>query len=268
MTTPLRLCAILAHPDDECLGNGGALAKYAAEGVECSLVCATRGQRGRHYDPALPRPSDDEVGRVREGELRAAAHILGVRDVAVLDYMDGELDQADPREVVVAIVAQIRRLRPHVVITFDPYGAYGHPDHVAICQLVTAACALAASAQHDDGLEPHHVAKLYYKVETADVWDVYQKAFKKMGSTVDGVERLAVAWPDWSVTALLDTRAHAATVWSAIQCHQTQIAIYAGLRDLSITDHERLWGHQHYYRAYSTVNGGRRVETDLFEGLR
>jgi hypothetical protein len=89
-----------------------------------------------------------------------------------------------------------------------------------------------------------------------------------LGSSVDGAERQAVAWPDWSVTAVLDTRAHAETVWRAIQCHQTQIAIYAGLRDLSITDHERLWGRQHYYRAWSTVNGGRTQENDLFEGLR
>ncbi len=266
-TSP-RLLAILAHPDDECLGNGGTLARYAAEGIGVSLVCATRGERGRYFDPALPRPSDDEVGRVREGELRAAAQILGVRDVAFLDYTDGSLDKADPREAIGRIVAHIRRVRPQVVVTFDPFGAYGHPDHVAICQLTTAACALAASAGHDDGKPPHHVDKLYYKSETPAVWEVYQKAFKRLISTVDGVERSAVAWPDWSVSALLDTRAHAATVWRAIQCHQTQIAIYAGLRDLSDADHERLWGEQHYYRAYSTVNGGRRVEADLFEGLR
>lgn len=264
----LRLLAVLAHPDDECLGNGGALARYAAEGVACSLVCATRGERGRYFDPALSRPSDEEVGRVREQELRNAAAALGVRDVAFLDYIDGSLDQADPREAVARIVAHVRRVRPHVVITFDPFGAYGHPDHVAICQLTTAACARAASPDHDDGQPPHHVAKLYYKSETPAVWEVYQKAFKRMISTVDGVERSAVAWPDWSVSAVLDTRAHAATVWRAIQCHETQIAIYAGLRDLSDADHEKLWGTQHYYRAWSTVNGGRQTESDLFAGLR
>src|SRR5688500_10910784 len=139
--TALRLLGVFAHPDDECLGNGGALAKYSAEGVDCSLVCATRGERGRYYDPALPRPSDEEVGRAREQELRNAAAALGVRDVAFLDYIDGSLDQADAREAVARIVAHLRRVRPHVVITFDPFGAYGHPDHVAICQLATAACA-------------------------------------------------------------------------------------------------------------------------------
>ncbi|HUF12629.1 MAG TPA: PIG-L family deacetylase [Longimicrobiales bacterium] len=264
----LRLLAVLAHPDDESLGNGGALARYAAEGVETYLVTATRGERGRYFDPDRERPSDEEVGRVREAELRAAARELGVREVVFLDYVDGSLDRADPREAIARITAHIRRIRPQVVVTFDSFGAYGHPDHVAICQYATAACALAPDASHEDGHAPHHVSKLYYKSETPDVWEAYQKAFKRLGSTVDGVERSAIAWPEWSTSALLDTRAHASTVWRAIQRHRTQIAIYAGLSDLSDADHERLWGRQHYYRVYSTVNGGRARETDLFEGLR
>ena len=264
----LRLLAVLAHPDDECLGNGGAIAHYGAQGVGTYLVCATRGERGRYFDPALPRPSDDEVGRVREAELRAAAEVLGIREVAFLDYTDGSLDRVDAAEAIGRIVRHVRRIRPDVVITFDPFGAYGHPDHVAICQFTTAACALAGHAGHEDGERPHQVRKLYYKSETPESWELYQKAFKRLTSTVDGFERSAVAWPTWSTTARLDTRAQVATVWRAIQCHQTQIAIYAGLRDLTDADHERLWGRQCYYRAYSTVNGGRAVEDDLFEGLR
>jgi hypothetical protein len=82
------------------------------------------------------------------------------------------------------------------------------------------------------------------------------------------VEREAIAWPEWSTTARVDTQAQGATVWRAIQCHQTQIAVYAGLGELSDEDHARLWGQQQYYRAYSTVNGGRAREDDLFEGIR
>lgn len=267
-SSELRLLGVFAHPDDECLGNGGAFAKYAAEGVATHLVTATRGQRGRFYSPDHERPSDEEVGRVREAELRAAAAELGIRDVTVLDYTDGSLDCADPADAVAAIVAHIRRVRPHVVLTFDPFGAYGHPDHVAICQLTTAACARAADPDHDDGAEPHAVDKLYYKVETADTWEVYQKAFKRLVSTVDGVERSAVAWPDWAVSCALDTREHADTVWRAIRHHRTQTAIYAGLGDLDDEDHRTLWGRQHYYRAFSTVNAGRTLERDLFEGIR
>src|SRR5689334_19745087 len=96
---PLRLMAVLAHPDDESLGIGGTLAAYAARGVETYVVTATRGERGRYFADAH-RPSDAEVGRVREAELRAAAQALGVREVVLLDYIDGELDRADPHEAV------------------------------------------------------------------------------------------------------------------------------------------------------------------------
>ena len=110
--------AVLAHPDDESLGVGGALARYADEGVRVHLVTATRGERGRYFDNT-DRPSDEEVGRVRERELRCAAEALGVHRVALLGYLDRELDRAEPVEATRRIVAHIRRARPHVVITFD-----------------------------------------------------------------------------------------------------------------------------------------------------
>ena len=148
MSSALRLMAILAHPDDESLGVGGTLAKYAAEGVETFLVTATRGQKGRfrgHRDPP-EHPGAERLGEIRERELRAAAAVLGVGDVAVLDYQDQALDRADTREAVEAIAAHIRRVRPHVVVTFGPDGAYGHPDHIAISQFTTAAIVAAAAS--------------------------------------------------------------------------------------------------------------------------
>src|SRR5829696_7586277 len=111
-----RLMAVLAHPDDESLGVGGLLARYAADGVETYVVTATRGERGRYFTNEN-RPADDEVGRVREQELRAAARALGVREVSLLDYRDGALDQADAREAIGRIVARLRDVRPQVVIT-------------------------------------------------------------------------------------------------------------------------------------------------------
>jgi LmbE family N-acetylglucosaminyl deacetylase len=255
--------AILAHPDDESLGMGGVLARYAHEGVATYVLTATRGQRGRYFDN-VNRPDDETVGRVREEELRGAARELGVREVMLLDYHDGDLDRADPREAVTAIASHLRRIRPDVVLTFDPYGAYGHPDHIAICQFATAAVVAAAV----DPSAPHAVAKLYYMVHDQAKWDAYQAAFKKLVSRVDGVERLATAWPDWSITTRIDTREQWPTVWRAVQCHRTQNAVYANLASLTETDHQALWGTQAYYRVLSRVNGGRRPETDLFEGLR
>src|SRR5262249_22162753 len=137
---PKRLMAVLAHPDDESLGVGGTLAKYAAEGADTFLLTATRGDGGRYRGirPDDPRhPGAPALPAVREAELRAAAAVLGVREVSLLDYRDGYLDRANPAEVVGAIAAHVRHVRPDVVITFGPDGAYGHPDHVAISQFAT-----------------------------------------------------------------------------------------------------------------------------------
>lgn len=266
MSGSLRLMAVLAHPDDESLGIGGTLARYAAEGAEVHLVTATRGEKGRYFDNAN-RPGNEEVGRVREAELRAAAAALGVREVSLLGYVDGELDEADPVEAIGRIVAHLRRVRPQVVVTFDPFGAYGHPDHVAICQLTTAAIVAAADPAVPGG-PPHAVSKLYYFVLDEARWAVYQAAFKKLVSRVDGSDRAAVAWPGWANSASIDTRDQWETVWRAVRCHRTQLAIYGGLGELTPEHHAALWGSQTLYRAFSTVNGGRAIETDLFAGLR
>ena len=258
--------AVLAHPDDESLGIGGLLAAYAASGAETYLVTATRGERGRFFTND-PRPSDAEVGRVRGAELWAAAQVLGVREVALLDYVDGELDRADSQEAVGRIVAQLRRVRPQVVVTFDPFGAYGHPDHVAICQLTTAAVLAAADPAFASELEPHRVSKLYYFVTDERRWAAYQSAFKRLISRVDGEERCSVAWPSWAVSATIDARDHWRTVWQAVKCHSTQLAIYGRLEELTPDEHEALWGSVALYRAFSRVNGGRTRETDLFAGV-
>jgi LmbE family N-acetylglucosaminyl deacetylase len=254
----LRLMAVLAHPDDESLGVGGALARYAAEGVAVHLVTATRGQRGRYFTNE-DRPADEEVGRVREAELRAAAAVLGVRTVTLLDCLDGELDSADAPRVIERIADRIGAVEPHVVVTFDPFGAYGHPDHIAISQFATAAVVAAS---------PHRVSKLYYFVNDAAKWDAYQTAFKTLVSRVDGTERLSVAWPDWSISCRVDASAYWPTVWRAVQCHETQMAVYGQLGQLTPAHHAALWGVQTFYRAFSLVNGGRDTENDLFAGLR
>lgn len=262
----LRLMAVLAHPDDESLGVGGTLAHYAASGVETCVVTATRGERGRFHDNAN-RPDDEQVGRVRERELRAAARDLGVRDVALLGYRDGELDRADVREAVGRIVEHLRRVRPHVVLTFGPDGAYGHPDHIAISQLTAAAVLAAADASFGSG-PPYRVAKLYFMGWPARLWEIYQTAFRKLVSTVDGVERHATPWPDWALTTRIDAGAHWQTVWRAVRRHETQMALYQGLDELTPAQHRVLWGEQYFYRVLSSVSGGRDRETDLFDGLR
>lgn len=274
MPEVLKLMCVLAHPDDESLGMGGTLAKYASEGVQTYVVTATRGERGRFGD-AAERPAPEVVGRRREAELLAAARELGVRQVRFLDYIDKDLDQADPREVQGKIVAHLRRVRPQVVATFAPDGAYGHPDHVAISQFTTAALVAAADPAYlVPGSEgppedpPHRVSKLYYLAWSTGKWEAYQHALKRLISVVDGVERQAVPWPDWAITTVIDTKPYTARVWRALCCHQTQMSIFTKLEHLPEADHEALWGVQEFYRALSLVNGGRERESDLFAGLR
>jgi LmbE family N-acetylglucosaminyl deacetylase len=265
---PSRLMCVLAHPDDESLGLGGALARYAAEGVETYVVTATKGERGR--SGSKEPLTLEAVGHRREAELRAAAAELGVREVNLLGYCDGDLDRADPAEAIGRIASQLRRVKPHVVLTFAPDGAYGHPDHIAICQFTTAAivCAADASYRDPDGRAAHRVSKLYYLAWRADKWAAYQAGLRKLTMVVDGLERQAVAWPDWAVTTVIDTGAFHAQVWRAVSCHHSQMEIYRQLSNLSEEHHLSLWGSQEFYRAMSLVNGGRRPETDLFEGLR
>jgi LmbE family N-acetylglucosaminyl deacetylase len=269
-----KLLGILAHPDDESLGFGGTFAKYAAEGIETYLVTATRGERGR-FGPSGERGDPAEVGRVRVLELRAAAAVLGIREVSLLGFPDGGVDKVPVETAIRAIVAHIRRIRPDVIVTFGPDGAYGHPDHIAISQFATAATVCAADSgcrsadqSQTDPFPPHHTAKLHYLAWRKNKWEAYQAAFRKMTSMVDGVERQAHPWPDWAVTTEIDTSGVWPIVWEAVRCHRTQMSIYQGLEDLTEEQQGALWSSQEFYRVYSSVNGGRNREKDLFEGLR
>ncbi|UCF64473.1 MAG: PIG-L family deacetylase [bacterium] len=265
MSSSYKLMCVLAHPDDESLGIGGTLAKYARQGVETYLVTATRGERGR-FGISDEKPSPEEVGRIRQDELLAAAHILGIKEVHFLDYLDGDLDQSDPREAVNLIAEHFSRIKPQVVITFGPEGGYGHPDHIAISQFTTAATLQAAYALNKHN--PHQVSKLYYMAWSQRQWKAYQAAFRDLKTTVDGKERRAIPWPEWAITTRIDSRDYWEITWQAVSCHKTQLAIFPDLQDQSETDHLAIWGIQEYYRAFSLVNGGRKRETDLFEGVQ
>jgi LmbE family N-acetylglucosaminyl deacetylase len=270
VSAELRLMCVLAHPDDETLATGGLLARSASEGVGTYVVTATRGERGRFGDGRVS-PGPEVVGPAREAELRAAAQQLGVREVQLLGYPDGALDRVDHAHAIAAIAGHLRRVRPHVVVTFAPDGAYGHPDHIAISQLTTSAIVCAADPSFDAGegsAAPHRVAKLYFVAWSAPKWAAYQAAFRRLVFAVDGEERQAVPWPGWAITTLVDTTEVWPAVWRAVTCHRSQMAIYEKLAELS-DDHQRaLWGSQEFYRAFSAVNGGRARESDVFEGLR
>jgi LmbE family N-acetylglucosaminyl deacetylase len=252
---------------------GSTLAKYAAEGVEISLLTATRGERGWQGD-ADANPGLEQLGQIRTKELLDAARVLDIRQVEFLGYIDGEVDQADPEAVIHAIVAAVRRIRPQVVVTFGPDGSYGHPDHIAICQFTTAALVAAADPAYtvatdtQPELPPHRVAKLYYLIDSKEEVALYDRLFGSISMTVDGEVRYPPGWDTWAITTRIDADDHWQTALRAILCHRTQIGGFGDMEQIADEHHRTLIGVRHYYRAFSLVNGGREVEDDLFAGVR
>lgn len=270
MTDKLKLLAVLAHPDDESMGIGGTLAKYSAEGVETYLVCATRGQRG-WWESEGPNPGLEGVGTIRTQELENAGKALGLKEIHFMGYVDGDLDQANPGEAVGRIVSHVRRIKPHVVVTFAHDGAYGHPDHIAISQFANAAivCAADASYQDAENQPPHRVSKLYYFVDSEEFANFFMKYLGEFEFPVDDQVRGEAPWKDWMVTTRIDTSSWWKKAWEAILCHKSQLPSLSPLMDLPEDEIRKLLTLQGtFYRALSLVNGGRKVETDLFEGLR
>jgi len=269
MNETLKLLAVFPHPDDETLGLGSTFARYASEGVETYLVCATRGERG-WFESEGPNPGPEGLARIREAELHCAAERLGLHEVCFLDYIDGDVDQADVKEIIAKIVAHVRRIQPQVVVTFSPDGAYGHPDHIALAQFTHAAlvCAADASFADEANRAVHRVSKLYYMVDSIDVVHAANEAFGGLSLDVDGVMRHHVGWQDWQITTWLDNKKHMGKVRDAIQCHKSQLPGYGPIGQWSVDEVANVFGMGYFYRAFSMVNGGRKVEYDLFEGLR
>ena len=269
MSEPLKLMTVFPHPDDETLGMGGTLSKYAAEGVEAYLTCLTRGERG-WPGPKENNPGLHALGALRESELRCAAEVIGVKEVTFLDYIDGDVDQADPQEAISRIVAEIRRVRPQVLVTFGPEGAYGHPDHIATSQFAQAAVVSAADARYIDASNrsPHQVSKLYFMIETQAMVTAIGQSIAGLKITVDGVQRVHFGYPDWLVTTVIDASQYWQTAWQAVLCHHSQLPGMKGILDMSDAQRLQVWGRGIFYRSFSMVNGGRQKEADLFAGLR
>lgn len=270
MAQTLKLLCIFAHPDDESMGMGGTLAKYSAEGVETYLVCASRGERG-WFGPEDQDPGLERLGQIRMKELENAVKELGMRGLHFLDYIDGDVDQANPFEIISKIVTHIRRIQPQVVVTFPPDGQYGHPDHIAIGQFTQAAIVCAADSTYPDSenLAAHRVSKLYYMVDSESFINLVTPLVGDITFPVDDQLRGEIPWKEWAITAHIDMAEYCQTAWKAIRCHASQLASLGGLAEMHEDAAIAVLAMQGtFYRAFSLVNGGRTPETDLFEGLR
>jgi LmbE family N-acetylglucosaminyl deacetylase len=266
----LKLLAVFAHPDDESMGMGGTLAKYSAEGVDTHLVCASRGERG-WFGPEEQNPGLSILGQTRTRELENAVQELGMKGLYFLDYIDGEVDLASHTDAISKIVTHIRRIKPQVVVTFPPDGNYGHPDHIAIGQFTSAAivCAADSTYQDIDKLPSHRVSKFYYMVDAENFISLVAPFMGDMTFPVDDQIRGEIPWKDWMVTTRIDMAEHCNAAWRAIQCHQSQLPTLGALAEMPEDSAASVLAMQGtFYRAFSLVNGGRKIETDFFEGLR
>ena len=268
MTGSMKLLAIFPHPDDETLGLGSTMARYSTEGVETYLVCATRGERG-WFDSEGSNPGLEGVARIREAELRCAAEHLGLSEVNFLDYIDGDVDQANAEEIIGKLVSHIRRIKPQVVVTFGPDGVYGHPDHIALSQFTNAALVCAADRNFVDAhvQAPHRVLKFYYLVDSLDIVKIANESFGGISMDIDGETRHHIGWEDWAITTRLDNNKYLDKVQKAMLCHKSQLPGYGPMAGWSLTELTSIFGVGSFYRAFSLVNGSRKTETDLFEGI-
>lgn len=230
------LLAIYAHPDDETFGTGGTLARISAEGRRVVLVCATRGEAGEISKPELATP--ETLGAVREAELRCAVEALGIAEVIFLGYRDsgmaGTAENDDPRAfcqqrtdvVVRQLVEIIRRERPGAIVTFDPSGGYGHPDHIAIHHHATAAISAAGAVTFAPDLgAPWRTPRTWWMVITRDAISAMRDAMDEAGMdttwTDDLIESQA-GWPDDDVDLLVDVSRYGEHKRRAFECHATQ----------------------------------------------
>lgn len=228
------LMVILAHPDDEAFGVSGRLARATEAGHPTAVVCATRGEAGEIANPALATP--ETLGQVRERELRDACAAVGVRDVAFLDYVDGQLSNAASDQAVGRIAHHLRRFRPAVVVTFAANGIYGHPDHMAIHRQVVAAVEAAADPNRDlehggEHRPAHRVRKVYYcspsRGRLMALRDAAQRKGEDFlpGGNAATIPIEAVGVPDREITTrVVLSDAEFAAKQRAMRAHATQLA--------------------------------------------
>jgi LmbE family N-acetylglucosaminyl deacetylase len=275
-----RILGLYAHPDDEILGSGGTMARYAAAGARVETVCATRGEAGEIADALLATP--ENLSSVREQEMLCSAQALGIQKVHFLDHRDSGMDgTADnerpdafiniPADVVVGQLVQIiRQLRPQVLVTFEPFGGYGHPDHIAIHHHTRSAYSAAADATYRPDLGPvWQTARLFYVVVPMSFFERLISRMKELGLNTDFAarfeERREKGWPEGKISCVMDVQQSVEAKWQAYKCHPTQFGADGLFSRLPEAEMKALLQHEYFYLA--APEQADLQLTDLFEGI-
>ncbi len=282
------LMVVYAHPDDETFGNGGTLARYSLAGVDVHSVCATRGESGMASDEHLLGHAD--TAALRTAEMLCAAQTLGLTSVHFLGYRDSGMPgspdndlpnaftRAPAEEAAGRVAGLIRALRPQVVVTFNSYGGYGHPDHIAAHRAAVAAFHAAGDRtrfpeQIESGLEAWSPRKLYYSTFGASLLHLgipllrlLRRDPRRFGENSD-VDLVEAARQVTTATTTVSTRAVAELKLAAMRCHASQLGGMARVAEMPGPLRRRFFSTEHFTRMVPAWEGGRR-EQDLFEGLR
>ncbi|WP_406146129.1 N-acetyl-1-D-myo-inositol-2-amino-2-deoxy-alpha-D-glucopyranoside deacetylase [Streptomyces sp. NBC_01012] len=287
-----RLLLVHAHPDDESINNGATMARYAAQGAHVALVTCTLGEEGEVIPPALAHLAADRDGGLgdhRVGELTAAMRELGVTDHRFLggpgrfrdsgmmgteqNHRPGAFWAADLDEAAGHLVGVIRSLRPQVLITYDPDGGYGHPDHIQAHRVAMRAADLAADPAYDPAAgAPHTVAKIYWNRVPRSVADA---AFARLRETapdafpgIASTDDVPGVVDDAEITTEIDGSAYAAAKTAAMRAHATQIAVDGPFFALSNDLGQPVFTTEYYELVRGAPGGGGAFrERDLFDGV-
>jgi N-acetyl-1-D-myo-inositol-2-amino-2-deoxy-alpha-D-glucopyranoside deacetylase len=275
------LLAFHAHPDDESISSGGTLASLADAGVPVTVVTATKGEAGEIHNRDDADEVRDRLGEIREGELRAALEVLGVGEPRFLGYRDSGMmgtddnDRADAFwradffEAVGRLVRIIREVRPDVVTAYDPFGGYGHPDHIQVHRVGTAAYWAAADtarypiASHG---EPWGPSKLYWTTWSRErMVKVRREMSGDLGA--DGeVEEPAAGSLETHITTTLHVDPWFDRKYRALLCHDTQFPADSWVRTLGPDTLRLFIGFESLTLVHSDVPFDP-ADPDLFAGI-
>jgi len=286
-----RLLLVHAHPDDESINNGATMAKYVAAGVGVTLVTCTRGEEGEVLLPGLSHlasDKEDALGHHRVTELAAAMKELGVsdhrflggstrswRDSGMMGMPQNEnansFWQADLDEAARELVKVILEVKPQVMITYDEFGGYGHPDHIQAHRVAVRAAELATVP--NVGAEAWQISKIYWNAMPRSVLAAGMAAMKAAGSDFFGAESVddvPFAKPDELVTSAIDGTDYVDKKLAALAAHATQITSDGPFFTLSNLLGEKMWGTEYYTlvqgeKSEPYDSNGR--EIDLFAGI-
>jgi N-acetyl-1-D-myo-inositol-2-amino-2-deoxy-alpha-D-glucopyranoside deacetylase len=289
----LTFMAVHAHPDDEVFGTGATMARLSAEGVRTVLITCTRGECGEIVDPNMDEEAKKaafaNLGEVREAELREAVAYLGITELRFLGFRDsgmvGTADNNNPEcfhqanfdDAVKRLVKYIREFRPQVLVTYNPWGGYGHPDHIQAHRVTVAAFSATGDKRFypDLGLEPFAPSKLYYtSIPRSMLRAASQEALSR---GINGpwnnpaFELEEFGDPDEVLTAVYDGREYFDAKKKAFTAHKTQIAPDNFMFTLPDDMMREGMGHEYFQLALGKsgpIDANDNREHDLFAGLR